>query len=375
VIFQFTVSVFFIISTIIAARQLQYIQGLDTGINRDQVIVMDIGGMAIANIQAFKNDIMQQQGVNSVSASYDSPVNVRGGYSINTAEGTPGKLQLSVTAIPVERNFINTLGIKLIAGNNFTLGDEQQVLKPDHEQRKYSFIINETAAKAIGWKSEDAIGKRITMNGRIGTIKAVAHDFNFVSLHQEVSPIIIFPEYDYFGKLLIRTSAANTVNTINNIGKSWKAFYPNIPFESHFLSQEYEEMYRTEQRTGGILTVFTLVTVFISCLGLFGLAIFSTRQRIREVGIRKVLGAGVFSIVTLISSDFLKLVFLSFLIASPIAWYAMNKWLQAFVYHVHIQWWVFALAGGLAILIAFLTVSYQSIKAALANPVKSLRSE
>jgi putative ABC transport system permease protein len=270
---------------------------------------------------------------------------------------------------------VNTLGIKLIAGNNFTQADEQQILPAGIEKRKYSFIINETAAKALGWKSEEAIGKRISMNGRAGEIRAVARDFNFASLHKEITPIVIMPEYDYFGKMLIKISGNNVVNTLANIKSIWRSFYPNVPFESHFLSQEYDEMYQTEQRTGGILMVFTVVCIFISCLGLFGLAVFSTKQRIKEVGIRKILGASVINIVGLISFDFLKLVLFSILIASPVAYYVMNKWLQDFVYRAHIQWWAFALAGGLAILIAFITVSYQSVKAAIANPVKSLKSE
>jgi putative ABC transport system permease protein len=373
VVFQFSVSVFFIISTIIAGNQLQYIQHLDTGINRDQVMVLNIGGIPFSQVQAFKGQLLQQQGVKSISASYDSPVNIRGGYSINKAEGKPDMV-LPITAIPVERNFANTLGIKLIAGHNFTLADEQQVLDTNYEKRKYSFILNQSAVTALGWKPDEAIGKRITMGGRVGEIRAVAHDFNFASVRSEIAPIVIFPEYSYFGKLLIKTSATDEVSTVAAIQKVWKSFYPNVPFESHFLDAEYNEMYQTEQRTGGILTVFTLVTVFISCLGLFGLAVFSTKQRVKEVGIRKVMGAGVFNIVGLISADFLKLVLLSVLIASPIAWYVMNKWLQDFVYRTHIHWWVFALSAGLAILIAFLTVSYQSIRAAMANPVKSLRS-
>jgi len=374
VVFQFAVSVFFIIGTIIAGRQLQYIQHLNTGIDRDQVMVVNIG-MSYSQLQAFTNQLMQQPGVKSVSASYDSPVNVRGGYVLKGAEGIPGKLQIPITAIPVEKNFVNTLGIKLIAGHNFTHADELGILDTSSEKRKYSFILNETAVKALGWTPEQAVGKRIDMNGRLGEIRAVARDFNFASLHQEVTPIYLFPEYDYFGKLLVKTSGAHMAGTMAQIQKSWRSFYPDIPFEAHFLDQEYEDMYKTEQHTSGILTVFTLVTIFISCLGLFGLAIFSTRQRVREVGIRKVLGAGVFSIVGLISVDFLKLVLLSVIIASPLAYYVMNKWLQGFVYRSPIQWWMFALSAGLAIFIAFLTVSYQSVKAAMANPVKSLKSE
>ena len=375
VVFQFTVSVFFIIGTIVAGSQMKYIQGINTGINRSQVMVLDIGGMPYTKMQAFAKELTQQQSVSNVSASYDSPVNVRGGYSINKAQGKGDNLHLMITAIPVERNFVNTLGIKLIAGNNFTLGDEQRVLDTNSEKRVYSFILNEFAVKALGWKPDEAIGKQITMAGRQGEIRGVARDFNFASLHQEITPIVLFPQYDYFGKMLIKTSGADVVRTVNDIKRSWKSFFPDAPFEIHFLDQEYDELYQTDQKTSGILTVFTLVTIFISCLGLFGLAIFSTKQRIREIGIRKVLGASVTSILSLISWDFLKLVTISVIIASPAAYYIMNKWLQDFVYRIHIQWWVFALAGGLAFLIAFITICYQSVKAAMANPVKSLRSE
>jgi putative ABC transport system permease protein len=375
VVFQFVVSVFFIISTLIASNQLQYIQNLNTGINRDQIVVLDIGGIPFNKIEALKSELLQQNGIQSATASYDSPVNVSGGYSINMAEGKSPNYNLSVTAIPVEKSFVKTLGIKLVAGTDLDMGDEQQVLIKEDSLRKYSFILNETAVKAMGWKPEQAVGKRIGMNGRVGTIKAVAKDFNFASLHQAITPIIIFPEYDYFGKLLIKTSGTNTAKTIAAIQTKWHNFYPNTPFEYHFLDEEFDALYKNDQRTGGILTVFTVVTIFISCLGLFGLAVFTTRQRIKEIGIRKVLGAGVMNIVGLISLDFLKLVFIAIIISSPIAWLVMSKWLQDFAFRISIGWWVFALAGGMAVAIAFLTVAYQSIQAALSNPVKSLRSE
>jgi putative ABC transport system permease protein len=375
VVFQFAVSVFFIISTIIAGLQLQYIQNTDTGINRSQVVVLDIGGIPFTNVKAFGNSLLQQTGVKNFTASYSSPVAVRGGYSIDQAEGISGKVDMLVTAIPVERNFINILGIKLIAGSNFTLGDEQRVLNTIPYEQKYSFILNESAVKMLGWKPEQAIGKHIDMNGRAGEIRGVAKDFNFESLHTGIAPIVIFPEYNYFGKMLIKTAGNDMAGTMAMIKSNWHNFYPNKPFEAHFLDQEYEDMYQTEQRTSGILAAFTLVTIFISCLGLFGLAIFSTKQRVREVGIRKVLGASVAGIVGLISWDFLKLVVISLLIASPLAYYVMGKWLQDFVYRIHVQWWVFALSALLAMVIAFLTVGYQLVKAALANPVKSLRSE
>jgi putative ABC transport system permease protein len=300
-------------------------------------------------------------------------VDVHGGYSINQADGKNSDYNLSVTALPVERNFLKTLGIKLVQGIDFTVADEQRSTSADENQRTYGFIINEKAANALGWKAGEAIGKHIGLNGRKGEIRGVVQNFNFASLHQEIAPIVMFTE-DYFGKILIKTSGNNIAQTISAVKEKWSAFNPATPFEYHFLDQEFDDMYKSEQRTGSILTAFTLVTIFISCLGLFGLAVFSTKQRIKEVGVRKVLGASVFSIVRLVSGDFLKLVIVSVIIASPIAWYAMHRWLQDFAYKISIQLWVFIAAGAVAIAIAFITVSVQSLKAALANPVKSLRS-
>lgn len=374
VVFQFAVSVFFIISTVIAGVQLHYIQNTDTGINRSQVAVLDIGGIPFNDVKAFGNALMQHPEIKNFTASYDSPVAVGGGYTIDKAEGIQGKVDQMVTAIPVERNFANTLGIKLVAGINFTQGDEQRAMDTS-QNRKVAFILNESAVKSLGWSADQAIGKHIDLNGRSGEIRGVAKDFNFESLRTSIAPIVIFPEYGYFGKMLIKTTGNNMAATMAMMKATWHQFYPNKPFELHFLDQEYEDLYKTEQRTSGILVAFTLVTIFISCLGLFGLAIFSTKQRVREVGIRKVMGATVPGIVRLISWDFLKLVVISVVIASPLAYYVMGKWLQDFVYRIHIQWWVFALSAVLAVLIAFLTVGYQSVKAAMANPVKSLRSE
>ncbi|RFZ84931.1 ABC transporter permease [Mucilaginibacter terrenus] len=375
VVFQFIVSVFFIISTLIAGSQLQYIQHLNTGMNRSQVMVIDIGGMGYNELEAFKNEVAQQPGVKGATATYNSPINVTGGYSINSADGKNADFSLSVVAMPVEKTFISTMGIQLLQGRDLDLGDEQQVRIKEDSLRKYSFILNETAVKAMGWKPEQAIGKHIGLNGRMGIVKAVAKDFNFTSLHDKISPIVIFPEYSWFAKVLVKTDGRNTAATIAAVQAKWHTFYPNAPIEYHFLDQEFEEMYKADQRTGDILKAFTFVTIFISCLGLFGLAVFSTRLRLKEIGIRKVLGANVAGIVALISSDFLKLVLIAVVISSPLAYYAMTNWLQGFAYRINIQWWVFLLAGGLAIVIAFVTVGYQSIKAALANPIKSLRSE
>ena len=375
VVMQFMVSVFFIVSTLIAGKQLKYIQQKNTGLNRSQVVVINTGGMPYKQIEAFSNQLHNVAGVQQTTASYDSPVNVKGGYSVNNVQGKAANYELNVTAIPVERNFVNTLGIYIIAGQNITPGDAQQVQSEDSEKRVYSFVINQTAARALNWAPADAIGKKIALGGRNGEIRAVVRDFNFASLHENIAPMVIFPDYSWFGKVLIKLSGNNVRQSIEGINQSWKSFYPNTPFEYHFLDEEFDELYATEQRTGGILQIFTIITILISCLGLFGLAVYTVKQRVKEIGIRKVLGASVAGILTMVTADFLKLVLVAIVVASPVAWYVMTKWLQDFAYRVQISWWLFAQAALMTLLLTLITVGFQSARAALSNPVKSLRSE
>ena len=373
VVFQFTVSIAFIIATIIAGRQLYFIQHTHTGIDRSQIIVLD-AGISNEQFEPLKNELLKISGIKSVTASYDSPVNVQGGYSLNVQEKSPD-FSLSVTAIPVEKSFASTLGIEILAGSNFTQSDVSQVLAKDENERRYAFMLNQTAVSALGWTPEQAIGKKVNLNGRIGEIRAVSEDFNFASLHEKISPIVVFPEYFWFGKILIKTSGQDMQKTIAGTEKAWKSVFNHKDFEYHFLDQEYEDLYKTDQRTASILNLFSIITILVSCLGLFGLAVFMAEQRTKEIGIRKVLGASVSSIAALLSMDFLKLIVVAFLIASPLAWLVMQKWLQDFAYKTSISWWIFALAGLSTVFIALFTISFQAIKAALANPVKSLRSE
>ncbi len=373
VVFQFTISIAFIIATLIAGRQLYFIQHINTGIDRSQVLVLD-AGISNEKLEPLKNELLKISSVKSVTASYDSPVNVKGGYTLNAQEKSPD-FSLSITAIPVDQDFISALGIKILQGSNFTNMDVLQVLTKDDEKRRYAFMLNKTAVAAMGWTPEQAIGKQVNLNGRKGEVKAVLEDFNFASLHQKIAPIIVFAEYNWFSKILIKVSEKDVKNSITGAEKAWKSVFKKTPFQYHFLDQEYEELYKTEQRTAGILNIFSVITILISCLGLFGLAVFMAEQRTKEIGIRKVLGASITNIVALLSVDFLKLVVFAFIIAAPFSWLFMNKWLQDFAYKINISWWIFALAGLLAIVIALATVSFQAVKAALANPVKSLRSE
>ncbi|KAA0989596.1 ABC transporter permease [Dyadobacter aurulentus] len=375
VVFQFTISMLFIIATLIAGQQLRYIQNKSLGLDPEQIIVLDINdGISQGKLAAIKSELLNHPAVKSVTASYDSPLNVQGGYGI-TASDKPADFGMNITAIPVEKDFVPTMGMKLVTGENFNETDIAQATADSFQLRTYAFILNESAVKSLGWTPETAIGKMVAMNGRKGKVKAVAQDFHFRSLHEKISPIAIIPEYDYFGKILVKVAVDETSEATGLLEKSWKASFPLRPFEYHFLDQEFEEMYNAENRVSSVLEIFSFVTILISCLGLFALIAFIARQRTKEIGVRKVLGASVASIVMLLSKDFIKLIALAIIISSPIAWYFMSEWLQEFAYRIHISVWIFVFAGAIAVLIAFFTISFQTIKAALMDPVKSLRSE
>ncbi len=375
VVSQFTVSLLFIIGTIIANQQLSYIQNKNLGINPSQIIVLDLStGISSGKLASIKNELLNNSSVESVTASYDSPVSVGGGYTITAKDKPPGFI-MNITAIPVEKDFVPTMGMKLVAGENFNETDILQATKDSAELRKFAFILNESAVKALGWTNNNAIGKSVNMNGREGEVRAVAKDFHFRSLHEKIGPIAIIPEYNYFGKMMVKISGDKTPQALEFLEQNWKTNFPLRPFEYHFLNDEFDEMYKAESRVSSILGLFSTITILISCLGLFALVAFISQQRTKEIGIRKVLGATAPSIVILLSKDFIKLMLIAVVIASPLAWYFMNQWLLDFAYRIEINYWVFVLAGVIAVAIALLTVSFQSIKAALMNPVRSLKSE
>ncbi|SDH49473.1 putative ABC transport system permease protein [Dyadobacter soli] len=375
VVFQFSVSMLFIIATLIANQQLDFIQNKNLGLNPEQIIVVDMSsGIPPAKLESIKGDLMAQTSVKSVSASYGSPLDIQGGYAIS-AQDKPTGFYIDITAIPVEKDFVQTMGIKLLIGETFSATDIAQVTQQGEELRRFAFLLNESAVKAMGWSPTQAIGKEVNMNGRQGRVKGVLKDFHFRSMHEKIGPIAIIPEYDYFGKLLVKTTGADATQAISLLAKSWKKNFPLRPFEYHFLDQEFEQMYQTEARITQILRVFSSVTILISCLGLFALIAFMSQQRTKEIGVRKVLGASIASIIMLLSKDVIKLIIIAVLIASPLAWYAMHHWLNDFAYHIEIGAATFVFASIIAIVITLATISFESIKAALMNPVKSLKSE
>ena len=371
VVFQFVISIVLIFGTIVIYNQLNYIHNKDIGFNRNQVITINHTNVLGKQAESFKNELLQISGVQDATMSGFLPVNsTRNSNTYFTSPTLNANTGITMQAWTVDENYIPTLDVKMIAGRNFS-----QQFPTDST----GVIINEAAAKFLGIK--DLLNKKLyTMgdmqaNSRIGFhIIGIVKNFNFSSLRDVVSPLALFFGKDN-GGISVRVNSTDIANVVTQIKNKWTAMAPAEPFDYSFMDDDFNKLYTTEQRTGHIFITFAALAILIACLGLFGLVTYAAEQRIREIGIRKVLGASVSNIAGMLSADFLKLIVISAAIAFPLAWWTMNKWLQGFAYRVHISWAVFVIAGVLALLIALITVSFQSIKAAIANPVKSLRTE
>ncbi|MBS1596926.1 MAG: ABC transporter permease [Bacteroidetes bacterium] len=376
IVFQFVISVFLIVATAIMQKQLYFIQHKKLGYERDHVLVLPLDSKIMTNIVAFKNELKATGYVKNVSSVRDAPTHILGGYSMNK-EGMSDDTHLMVTADPVDEEFIKTVGLELIAGSDFTQQDIKDVWDvKEQKDRKYHYVLNESAAKALGWTPQEAIGKKMFLGEqRPGFVKGVVKDFHFSSMHDPIKPLVIFQEEWGNFRLLVRISSGDISKTISQIESKWKTFAPHRPFEYYFLDEDYDKLYGAELRTGKIMNIFATIAILLATLGLFGLSAFTAQQRTKEIGVRKILGAGMFQIVGLLSKDFVKLVVIATLIALPLAGYMMNKWLQDFFYRIDMSWWIFAIAAISSALIALITVSFQAIKAAGSNPVKALRTE
>ncbi len=372
IVLQFVISTFLIVATLAVQNQLSFIQTKKLGYDKEHVVVMPADGKIAAAFSSFKTELQGNPNVQYVTMAYDNPTFIQGGYSLRTPEMPEGQSKM-VTAVPVERDYLKTFGMQLVAGTDFTEADVKESLKPEGEAT-FGYILNEAAVKELGWTPQQAVGRKVHLNVD-GVVRGVVRDFHFASMRKQIGPLVIFMEKLPGNQVMVKLTGNKLPETLAFVESKWKVLAPHRPFTYQFLDDAFNSLYGAEQRVGKVFGVFAFLAIFLACLGLFGLAAFTTAQRTKEIGIRKVLGASVASIVALLSKDFLKLVGIGFLLAAPLAWYAMHKWLEGFVYRVELGWWLFALAGGLAGLIALLTVSFQAIKAALSDPVKSLRSE
>lgn len=374
IVAQFGISVFLIIYTVIILQQMHFMQTKNLGYDKEHIVVLPIGGKMLQNFENLKEAFAQVPGVESVTASYETPEYVQWGDGI-TATDEKGKHEISLTAMPVDLDFIKTMKMQMVAGRDFQQSDFGLTGNSNNNGNSpQSFMINETLAKKLGWTPQEAIGKTIE-KGDTGQVSGVVKDFNFSSLHEPVGPMLIFLSRDLAREFMLRINGNNPQAAIGRLETVWKQRIPERPFNYHFLDQDYDRLYLAEKRTSALFSVAAALAIILACLGLFGLAAFTTVQRTKEIGIRRVLGANVSGITLLVAKNFLQLIGVAILIAVPAAWWAGNKWLQDFAYRIPVHVYVFVITALTTVLIALATVSYHSVKAALTNPVKSLRSE
>jgi putative ABC transport system permease protein len=365
VVFQFVLSIVLIIGTIIVSRQVSYIQSINLGYDKENLVYIPIEGDLVQNYGVFKNEALKMPGIQSVSRSSSPLTNITQSTVGVQWDGKDPNTTVSFSNSAVGYDFISTLKLKMITGRDFSR---------DFISDSVGYILNEAALKRTGYT--EPIGKPFTMWGNKGKIIGIVKDFHINSVHEQIKPLVLqYGEKWAGGAILIRTLPGKTKEALSSLETVYKELNPNFQFTYTFSDDEYNKLYNNEQIVSKLSNSFAFLAIFISCLGLLGLAMFTAEQRLKEIGIRKVLGASVTSLFALLSSEFLLLVLIALLIASPIAWYAMNNWLRTFAYHAPVEWWMFALSGGLIIGIALATVSFQAIKAALINPIKSLRSE
>jgi putative ABC transport system permease protein len=370
VVFQFFISVALIISTIIVYQQMKFIQNKKLGYDKEQIITLSNSYALKKNEQVYKEEMLKDPRIVNATVSLYKPA---GPSNNNNAlaypEGHDNQLMKTVE-YHVDENYIPTFGMQMATGRNFS---------KDFTTDSLGMIINESAAKAFGWGILNAVGKTlIRQNSDKGTnipfhIIGVVKNFNFKSLHEAISPLFMTLQPE--GGLIFKIKTTDIAGLLTTMKNNWDAYNTGEPFTYSFMDDLYNKTYSAEQKTGTILNIFSILTVFVACLGLFGLATYAAEQRTKEIGIRKVLGASVSQLIKMLSREFVKLVLIASLISFPVAWWAMNRWLQSFAYRINISWWVFAIAGLTGLFIALITVSFQAIKAAVANPTKSLRTE
>jgi len=344
---------------------MNYIQTKNLGYDRDNLLYIPIEGELIKKYDVFKQQAAGLPGVMNISKMRNSPTVIEHHNSSISWPGKDPNLTVSFADGVVGYDFVRTMKLQLREGRDFS---------KEFGEDSVSFLLNETAVNKIGL--EHPVGQTVIWGNHPGKVIGVLKDFHFSSMHQAIDPLIVRLDENWpWGTILIRTNAGNTKEVLGGLEKLCKEINPKFPFTYQFSDLEFAKLYKSEKIVSRLSNYFAVLAIFISCLGLFGLATFTAAQRTKEIGVRKVLGASVSNIIAMLSGSFVKLIVLAMLIAFPAAWWMMNKWLQNFAYKTDIGWWVFVLAGAVTIGIALITVSYQSIKAAVANPVKSLRTE
>ena len=372
IVFQFGIAYFLIMGTLVMFRQMDYFPSKNLGFAKEAIVTVNIPDQDGSKTEVLRQRWLQHPAVQQVSYASGAPTTTNRQYGTDfRLSHEPVTMMRQAESKMMDLNYLKLYDLRLIAGR--WLSESNKIAEGFN-----GFVVNKSLVKMLGLKPEEAVGKLLIINEGAAEIIGVVKDFHNNSLQEAITPCIMF----YWGagfldeaSIRLQPSAANLPETVSFIEKTWKKTFPDAIFRLEFLDSYLAQNYLVETLMLNAFRLFAAMAIFISCLGLFGLAAFTTTQRTKKIGIRKVLGASVGQIVTLLSKDFVKLVVVAFVIAVPIAWYVMSQWLQRFVYRIEISWWIFALAGVLALLVALLTVSFQAVRAALANPVKALRSE
>jgi hypothetical protein len=369
-VFQFVLSVFLLIATIVISRQTSYIQHANLGYDKENLLYVRIEGklQEMKNYELFKERLSTMPGIAMVDRCTEAPHSMK--FDVNNDdikwEGKPVNANVFVEPASVGFDFVRIMGLTIVQGRDFSR------LNPTDSSD--GFLVNEEAVREMGLK--DPIGKWVSAWNKRGHIIGVIKDYHSRSLRDAIRPLLLdVKEYEYFGMILIKTKPGQTKEALASTAAVYKTIEPDLAFAWQFVDEEYQKMYNSEMITAKLSVLFAALAIGISCLGLLGLVLFAAEQRTKEIGIRKVLGASLNQILALFSVDFLKLVLLAFLIAGPLGWLAMRSWLGNFAYRVELSWWVFALAGLGVTFMALLTLSFQAVRTALANPVRALRSE
>ena len=367
IVLQFTISQVILIGTIIAYSQMKYFRTLDLGFMRDEIINMQVPEQKDGKLENLKTKLQDIGGIKAISFSAFTPMSRSNWQTAFTYENDKEMLDFEIVMRPADTSYIDTYGLTLLAGRAYLPADTMR-----------EYVVNEAFVKKLGFKNpQDAIGKRLTIGGSdvklpiVGVVK----NFNTYSLHREIIPCVLTTSRNNYGTLGIKMSANATPQQLARIEKAWTETFPEFMFKYTYFDQTLNSFYEKEQQLFSLFRILTGIAIFIGCLGLYGVVAFMAESRTKEMGIRKAIGASALNIFGLFSGDFIKLVIIALLLASPIAWYTMNDWLKDYTYRIEISWWIFALAGVMAVVIALITISFQSVKAALMNPVKALRSE
>lgn len=365
VVVQFSLSIFLIIGTGIVTSQLKYIKDKNIGFEKAHLISIPMRGGVAGSYEALKKELLKRPGVAGVSASSDKPSFIANNASGADWEGKDPQREVSVHFTVVDYDYVETVDIEMVEGRSYS-----RVYPSDAES---AFVVNEELQRLMGFDS--AIGKRFSFLERTGTVIGVVKDFHFLSLKKKIEPLALVFQPEWLSYIFIRIRPGNLSATLEDIERTWSRVIPAFPFDFRFINEEFDALYRAEERMEGVLRCFTFLAMFIACLGLFGLSAFSAERRTREIGIRKVLGASMSRITFLLCKEFTILVLLANILAWPVAYLAMHNWLTGFAYRTTIRWEIFVLAAGLALVIALFTVSFQAVKSALINPARALKYE